>query len=120
MKDLKKRERTAMEAVARRFSATWEKGSGPSDAYIMVAGKRVAVEVAALKKRGTCKGDAPRIRLRFDKVVTRLMDRLQATLGETVPAGITLVLTIHAPIPPPAKNPSSPERKKPTLLILGF
>jgi len=41
MRDLKKQERTAIEAVARRFSATWEKGSDPPDAYIMVAGKRV-------------------------------------------------------------------------------
>lgn len=120
MKDLKKRERTAMEAVARRFSATWEKGSGPSDAYIMIAGKRVAVEVAALKKRGTCKGDAPRIRLRFDKVVTRLMDRLQATLGETVPAGITVLLTITAPIRLPAKTAASLEEKIQTLLSRGL
>ena len=33
MRDLKKQERTAIEAVARRFSATWEKGSDPPDAY---------------------------------------------------------------------------------------
>ena len=44
MRDLKKQERTAIEAVARRFSATWEKGSDPPNAYIMVAGKRVAVD----------------------------------------------------------------------------
>ena len=41
MRDLKKQERTAIEAVARRFSATREKGS--DHPYIMVAGKRVAV-----------------------------------------------------------------------------
>ena len=39
MSDLKKQERTAIEAFARRFSATWEKGTDPPDAYIMVAGK---------------------------------------------------------------------------------
>src|SRR5258708_38363085 len=120
MRDWKKRERTAMEAVARRFSATWEKGSGPPDAYIdayiMVAGKRVAVEIAALKRRSIGKRNAARIRLRFDKVVTRLMDRLQATLGETVPAGMTVLLTITAPIRLPSKTAASLDGKIQTLL----
>jgi hypothetical protein len=49
MRDLKKQERTAIEAVARRFSATWERGSDPPDAYIMVAGKRVAVDITTLE-----------------------------------------------------------------------
>jgi len=34
MGDLKKQERTAIEAVARRFSATWEKGGYPPDAQM--------------------------------------------------------------------------------------
>ena len=38
MSDLKKQERTAIEAFARRFSATWEKGGDPPDAYIRVQG----------------------------------------------------------------------------------
>src|SRR5258707_2949472 len=108
-----------MEAVARRFSATWEKGSGPPDAYIMVAGKRVAVEIAVLKRRGTGKRNVARIRLRFDKVVTRLMERLQATLGETVPEGMTVLLTITAPIRLPSKTAASLEEKIQTLLSRG-
>jgi hypothetical protein len=67
MRDLKKQERTAIEAVARRFSATWKKGSDPPDAYIMVAGKRVAVNIATLKRSGTGQGNAAKPRLRFDK-----------------------------------------------------
>ena len=39
MRDLTKQERAAIEAVARRFSATWEQGSDPPDACIRVAGK---------------------------------------------------------------------------------
>ncbi len=46
MRDLKKQERTAIEAVARRFSATWEKSSDPPDAYIRVAGLYPAVDAA--------------------------------------------------------------------------
>jgi len=58
MRDLNKQERTAIEAVARRFSATWEKGSGSPDAHITVAGKRVAVDITTLKRRGTGQGNA--------------------------------------------------------------
>jgi len=81
MRDLNQQERNAIEAVARRFSATWEKGSDPPDAYVMVAGKRVAVDITTLKRRGTGQGTAAKPRLRFDKVATRLMESLQAILG---------------------------------------
>jgi len=113
MKDLKKQERTALEAVARQFSATWEKGSDPPDACFMVAGKRVAVDIATLPRRGTGQGSAATVkpRLRFDKVVARLMERLHATLGENVPDGMTVLLTVTAPIRLPAKTAASLEDK---------
>jgi hypothetical protein len=113
---VKKQERTAIEAVATQFSATWEKGSDPPDAYLMVAGKRVAVDITTLKRHGTGQGNAAKPRLRFDKVVMRLMKRLQATLGETVPDGVTVLLTITAPIRLPSKTAASLEDKIQTLL----
>jgi hypothetical protein len=116
MGELKKHERTAIEAVARRFSAAWESGGDPPDAYITVAGKRVAVDITTLKRRGTGQGSAAKPRLRFDKVVIRLMERLQTTLGETVPDGLTVVLTITAPIRLPAKTAAALEDKIQTLL----
>src|SRR5208282_6240305 len=120
MRDLKKQERTAIEAVARRFSATWEKGSDPPDAYILVAGKRVAVDITTLKRCGTGQGNAAKPRLRFDKVATRLIERLQATLGETrQPTGMTVLLTITAPIRLPSKTAASLEDKIQTLLGRG-
>ena len=119
MRDLKKQERAAIEAIARRFSATWEKGSDPPDAYIRVAGKRVAVDITTLKRRGTGQGNAAKPRLRFDKVATRLIERLQATLGETVPDGMTVLLTITAPIRLPSKTAASLEDKIQTLLGRG-
>ena len=118
MRDLNRQERAAIEAVARRFSATWEKGSDPPDAYIMVAGKRVAVDITTLKRRGTGQGYA-KPHLRFDKVATRLIERLQATLGETVPDGMTVLLTITAPIRVPSKTAASLEDKIQTLLGRG-
>jgi hypothetical protein len=119
MMDLKKQERTAIEAVARRFSATWEKSNDPPDAYIMVAGKRVAVDITTLKRRGIGQGHAAKPRLRFDKVATRLIERLQATLGETVPNGTTVLLTITAPIRLPSKTAASLEDTITTLLGRG-
>jgi hypothetical protein len=119
MRDLKKQERTAIEAVARRFSATWEKGNDPPDAYIMVARERVAVDITTLKRRGTGQGNAAKPRLRFDKVATRVIERLQATLGETVPDGMTVLLTITAPIRLPSKTAAALEDKIQTLLGRG-
>src|ERR1700733_12213892 len=119
MRDLNQHERAAIEAVARRFSATWQKGNNPPDAYITVAGKRVAVDITTLRRRGTGKGIAAKPRLRFDKVATRLIERLQTTLGETVPDGMTVLLTITAPIRLPSKSAASLEDKIQTLLGRG-
>jgi hypothetical protein len=116
MRDLNKQERTAIETVARRFSATWEKGSDPPDAYIIVAGKRVAIDITTLKWRGTLTVNAAKPRLRFDKVATRLIERLQATLGKTVPDGMTVLLTITAPIRLPSKTAAALEGKIHTVL----
>ena len=119
MRGLKKQEGTAIEAVARRFSATLEKGSDPPDAYLMVAGKRVAVDLITLKRRGTGQPNAAKPRLRFDNVATRFIERLQATLGETVPDGMTVLLSITAPIRLPSKTAASLEDKIQTLLGRG-
>jgi hypothetical protein len=51
MSGLGKRARAALEAVAGHFSATWEKGEAPPDAYLTIARKRIAVEVTTTKQR---------------------------------------------------------------------
>ncbi len=111
-----KQELVAIEAVARGCSATWEKGSDPSDVYFMVGGKRVAVDIATLKRRGSGQGKGVKPRLRFDKVATRLIEHLQAALKESVPDGMTVLLTITAPIRLPAKTAASLEDKIQTIL----
>ena len=117
MRDLKKQERTAIEAVAGQFSATLEKDNDSPDVYIMVAGKRVTVDITTLKRHGT--GQA-KPRLRFDKVATRVIKRLQAALGEIVPDGMTVLLTITAPIRLPSKTAATLEDKIRTLLGRGL
>jgi len=119
MKNLKRQERTAIEAVAKRFSGTWEKGGEHSDASIMVGGKRVSIRIATLKLRGIGQGKDAKCRLRFDKVATRVIERLRATLNETVPDGMTVLLTITAPIRLPSKTAASLEEKARSLLGRG-
>jgi hypothetical protein len=116
MRDLTKKERAAIEAVARRFSATWEMSSDSPDAYLKVAGKRVAIDITTLKRPDTGLGNHAKPGLRFDKVATWLMKRLQATLGETVPDGVTVLLTVTAPIRLPSKTAAALEDRMRTLL----
>jgi hypothetical protein len=115
MRDLRKHEQSAMEAVAKWSSAKWEEGGDPPGAYLRFNGKRVAVGIATLKRRETSHGNAAKPRLRFDKVVVWLMERLQTTLGKTVPHGMTLLLTVTAPIRLPAKTAASLEERIQTL-----
>lgn len=55
-------------------------------------------------------------RLRFDKVATRVVERLRAALGKTVPDGMTVLFTIAAPIRVPAKTAAALEDRIRALL----
>ena len=109
MSRLGKAEQAAIELVARRFSATWEEADGGSpDAYLTIAGKRIAVNVTAIQP-----GIAERTRphLRFDRVALGLVRRLRAGLSEVVPDGEAVVLTVTAPIRLPAKTAAALESR---------
>ena len=49
--------------------------------------------------------------LRFDKVVTRVVGRLQAALEDSVPSGTVVLVTISAPIRQPSKTADALEEK---------
>ena len=116
MRELKRHERVAVEAVAERFSASWEQGSGTADAYVKVAGKRIAVDIRILNRRSTRPGKNAKPHLRFDKVATRVIQRLKATFAKIVPAGTTVLVTITAPIRLASKTTASIDEKIRTLL----
>jgi hypothetical protein len=84
MSGVGKRERAALEAVARHFSATWEKGEAPPDAYLTIAGKRIAVEVTTTKLRIAERGGLTKPRLRFDRVALGFVRRLQAAPEDNI------------------------------------
>lgn len=101
---MRKQKQAAIEAIARYFSATWEMGENPPDAYLMLARQRIALEVATIKPRFVSKP-----RLRFDRVALGFVRRLQAALSEAVPEGKTVIVTITAPIWQPSKTASALE-----------
>lgn len=98
---MNQRERAAIEAVARRFSASWD----DSAALLTAGGKRIALDTIAFETKGA----GPR--LRFDKAVIRLMERLRGGLREAIPDGVTVLLTVIAPIRLPSKTAAALEEK---------
>lgn len=106
----------AMAAVAKRFHATLELGADPLDAHLIVAGKRIAIEfTSGGSPVSRLSGVAPP-RLRFDRVVLRVLGRLRAALEDGVPSGLTVVVTITAPIRLPSKTAATLEESIRTLL----
>ena len=73
----------------------------------------------ASKKTAARLANVARIRLRFDRVATRLVERLHASLADTVPDGVTVLLTITAPIHLPSKTAVALDEKIRTLLERG-
>jgi hypothetical protein len=116
MRDSKQHRRVAVEAVARRFSATWEASRDSAEPSITVGGKRIALAVVTLERQGRRNASVATLRLRFDKVATRLLERLRATLGELVPGGTTVLLTVTAPIRSWSKTALAVEAKVRTIL----
>jgi len=91
--------RAAVEAVASHVAARWEAAEGVwPDAWLTIAGTRIAVEVAVIAPAGVARGSVAKPRLRFDKVALRLVDGLRAAMSEIVPDGEAVVVTITAPI----------------------
>jgi hypothetical protein len=108
---VRKQEQGAIEVLARYFSATWEQGEEPPDAYLTMAGKRIAVDVVSVRQRVAARDGRAKPRLRLDRVALRFVESLQASLREAVPDGNTLILTITAPIRLPNKTAAALEDK---------
>lgn len=68
-------------------------------------------------KRNGARADGPR--LRFDRVATRLLDRLRDSLRKAVPGGATVLVTVTAPIRLASKTAAELEEKIQTLLRRG-
>jgi hypothetical protein len=113
MRASRTQEQAAIEAVARHFSATWEKrGDDSPDAYLTIAGKRISIDITAIKPRIAHRGGAiAKPRLRFDRVALAFIGRLQAALRGSVPDGEIVIVTITAPIWLASKTAAAVEDK---------
>jgi hypothetical protein len=109
MSGLGKRERAALEAVARHFSATWEKGRRSVRRLSQDRREANCRRGQDNKQRIAERGGLTKPRLRFDRVALGFVRRLQAALSASVPDGRTLILTITAPIRVPAKTAAALE-----------
>jgi hypothetical protein len=65
---------------------------------LAIDGRKVAVDVTTLPRHGSGHGKETPPRLRFDKVVLRVTERLQAAAAGCAPAGVTVIVTLTAPI----------------------
>jgi hypothetical protein len=104
MRSLRERKQAAITAVARHCRATLEQGADPRDTYLIIAGKRIAVEVTAVETPVSRRSRLQPPRLRFDRVVLGLLGRLRAALPDGAPKGATVVVTITAPIRLPSRT----------------
>jgi hypothetical protein len=103
MTELKRTERFAVEAVARRFSAIWQESKDPPDANMTVAGRRIAVDIAVVAQRRLGRNRLAKLRLRDDVVARRVLRDLESALRKHVPTGKTVILTLGAPIKEPKR-----------------
>ena len=108
---LKRHERAAIAAVAEHFAAKWEVSEEPRSAVLSIGRKRIAVEVAGVKQRITGEANRAKSRLRRDKVVVRLVTRLRSALRELVPGGLTVIVTVTAPIRLASKTAAALEER---------
>lgn len=92
------RERAAVAAVATQVSATVEAGG----LRLSFPGGREAAALVVVEAARDSAAEKPR--LRFDRVVLRLLDGLGEALGAIVPDGTTVVVTVTAPIRLPGRT----------------
>ena len=62
---------------------------------------------------------ASRLGLRFDRVVVRVLDHLKLFVGANAPEGLTVLLTLTAPVRAPKKMAVALEREVAALLQSG-
>jgi hypothetical protein len=115
MSGLGQRERAVLAAVARHFSATWEKGRRSVRRLSQDRREANCRRGQDNKQRIAERGGLTKPRLRFDRVALGFVRRLQAALSASVPDGRTLILTITAPHTGAREDGCGAGRQRPDL-----
>jgi hypothetical protein len=100
-------ERTAIAAVAQHLAAAGDRSRGSADPALTVAGKRIVLEVVAIRAKAARASRTMKPRLRLDRVALGLMDRLRVAVEASVPEDRTIIVTITAPIRLASKTAAS-------------
>lgn len=101
-----KPQQAVFDGGADHFAAAWHEGESPGEAWFTLGRQRIGVAI----------GQAAIPRLRVDRVALRLVRRLQEALGDAVPDGSLLIVTITAPIRRAAKTAAALEEEIQPLL----
>jgi hypothetical protein len=96
--ELRGNERFVMNALCQRYSATWEPGEDPPDAYIVCDQQKIAVEVSSLVQH-MHSGEQSISSEGIDHAIMKLAPELQARLGVLIPDGFRLLVgLLHTPL----------------------
>jgi hypothetical protein len=98
MASLKERHLAAVTSVAKHLNATVAQGADTRAAVLVAGRKRIPVNIVTIESRVPRGSRLKPPRLRFDRVVLRLLERLRTALQDAVPRGVTVVVTVTAPI----------------------
>jgi hypothetical protein len=90
-------EEYALDALVSKFGGEYSKGDEPPDAYLVIDGKKIAVEVSMLVERVNENG-VIRSRLSDDAPVSRISDELEKKIGNKVPENKWIFLVLPSPI----------------------
>jgi hypothetical protein len=82
-------EKLVIDAVAAEYCGTWTCGEDPPDAYLMIRGREIAVEISTLIQQP---------RTSDDMGAVGLVGELNLELGGLVPKGVTILLTLNTPM----------------------
>ena len=111
MTSLKDRHLAAVISVAKHFGATVSQETNKRSTFLVIGRRRIAVNVALVASQIRKGSRVKPPRLRFDRVVLRLLERLRTALRDAVPSGVTVTLTVTAPIRLASRTAATVEEK---------
>ena len=82
-------EKLMIDAVAAEYCGTWTCGEDPPDAYLMIGGREIAIEISTLIQQP---------RTSDDMGAVGLVGELNLELCGLVPKGVTILLTLSTPM----------------------
>lgn len=116
MRSSKDRHLAAVTSVAKHFGATVSQETNRRAAFLLIGRRRIAVDVALIESQIPKGSRLKPPRLRFDRVVLQLVERLRTQLQDAVPGGVTVVLTVTAPIRLASRTAATVEERIRALL----